>query len=198
VTDSNRGEVTTLLHAWHAGDEDAYRRLSSILYDDLRRQAAQCMRRTRSGDTLQTTALVHETFVRLAGARQVDWHDRKHFLAVAARTMRRVLVDIARAQGSAKRGDRAVHVPLDSGVAAAGPPPRGSLPRRSEFRSALAPQDYPTRDCKIRLRRNVPDDRFPRFRAFYRSPLHSLADECPERSTHQRFSTPRQYKRAML
>jgi RNA polymerase sigma factor (TIGR02999 family) len=123
VTDSNRGEVTTLLHAWHAGDEDAYRRLSSILYEDLRRQAAQCMRRTRPGDTLQTTALVHETFVRLAGARQVDWHDRKHFLAVAARTMRRVLVDIARAQGSAKRGDRAVHVPLDSGVAAAGPPP---------------------------------------------------------------------------
>jgi RNA polymerase sigma factor (TIGR02999 family) len=115
--------VTTLLRAWHAGDEEAYRQLSSILYDELRRQAAKCMRRTRPGDTLQTTALVHETFLRLAGAQQVDWHDRTHFLAVAARTMRRVLVDIARAQGSAKRGDRAVHVPLDSGIGAAGPPP---------------------------------------------------------------------------
>jgi RNA polymerase sigma factor (TIGR02999 family) len=115
--------VTALLRAWHAGDEDAYRRVSSILYDELRRQAAQCMRRQRPGDTLQTTALVHEAFVRLAGARQVDWHDRTHFLAVAARAMRRVLVDLARAHQSAKRGARADHVPLESGLAVAGPSP---------------------------------------------------------------------------
>jgi RNA polymerase sigma factor (TIGR02999 family) len=88
--------VTALLHAWHAGDEDAYRRLSAIIYDQLRRQATQCMRRERPGDTLQATALVHETFIRLAGAGQVAWNDRTHFLAVAARTMRRVLVDLAR------------------------------------------------------------------------------------------------------
>lgn len=123
VSDSDPGEVTALLHAWHAGDEDAYRRLSSILYGELRRRAAHYMRRKRPGDTLQTTALVHETFVRLAGARQVDWQDRKHFLAVAARTMRRLLVDLARAQGSAKRGARAVHLPLQSDVAVGGPPP---------------------------------------------------------------------------
>jgi RNA polymerase sigma factor (TIGR02999 family) len=122
VPDSETGEVTALLHAWHAGDEDAYRQVSAILYNELRRQAAICMRRQRHGDTLQTTALVHEAFVRLAGARQVDWHDRTHFLAVAARTMRRVLVDLARAQGSAKRGARAVHVPLESDVAVGGPP----------------------------------------------------------------------------
>src|SRR5687768_2994454 len=81
------------------------------------------MRGQRPGDTLQTTALVHETFIRLAGAHQVDWHDRKHFLAVAARTMRRLLVDLARAQHSTKRGGGAAHLALDSGLAAGGPSP---------------------------------------------------------------------------
>ena len=122
VAGSDDGDVTALLRAWHAGDEDAYRQVSSILYSELRRQAAHCMRRRRPGDTLQTTALVHETFMRLAGARQVDWQDRRHFLAVAARTMRRLLIDLARAQASTKRGARAAHVPLDSGVAVGGAP----------------------------------------------------------------------------
>ena len=115
------GEVTALLHAWRAGDADAYRRLSAILYDPLRRQAAQYMRRQRPGDTLQATALVHEAFIRLAGAGQVAWQDRTHFLAVAARTMRRILVDLARAKGAEKRGFGAAHVPLDSGIVATGP-----------------------------------------------------------------------------
>ena len=115
--------MTALLRAWHAGDEDAYRQVSSILYSELRRQAARCLRGAGPGDPLQTTALVHETFIRLAGAHQVDWQDRRHFLAVAGRTMRRVLVDLARAQGSAKRGSRAVHVPLDSGRGGRRSPP---------------------------------------------------------------------------
>jgi len=123
MADSTGGEVTTLLRAWHGGDEDAYRRVSSILYDELRRQAAQCMRHQRPGDSMQTTALVHETFMRLTAAHQVDWHDRTHFLAVAARTMRRVLVDLARAKASAKRGARADHLPIDSGIAVAAPSP---------------------------------------------------------------------------
>jgi RNA polymerase sigma factor (TIGR02999 family) len=122
VPESDAGEVTVLLRAWHAGDEDAYRQVSSILYSELRRQAAHYMRRKRNGDTLQTTALVHETFMRLAAARQVDWQDRSHFLAVAARTMRRFLVDLARAQGSAKRGSQAAHLPLESCVAVGDPP----------------------------------------------------------------------------
>jgi RNA polymerase sigma-70 factor (ECF subfamily) len=123
VADLDAGEVTVLLRAWHAGDEDAYRRVSSILYGELRRQAAHYMRHKRPGDMLQTTGLVHEAFMRLVGARQVDWQDRRHFLAVAARTMRHVLVDLVRAQGSAKRGSRVVHLPLDSDLAAGGPPP---------------------------------------------------------------------------
>jgi RNA polymerase sigma factor (TIGR02999 family) len=123
VSDSHAGEVTALLRAWHAGDDDAYRQVSSILYRELRRQAAQQLRRKGPADMLQTTALVHEVFMRLVGAGQVDWQDRRHFLAVAARTMRRVLVDLVRAQGAAKRGEGVVHVPLDSGLAAGGPPP---------------------------------------------------------------------------
>ena len=112
------GEVTLLLRAWHGGDEDAYRELSAMLYGELRRQAARYLRHKRRGDAVQPTSLVHETFVRLADAHQVDWQDRRHFLAVAARTMRRLLVDLARARGSAKRGGGAPHLPLDSGVAA--------------------------------------------------------------------------------
>jgi RNA polymerase sigma factor (TIGR02999 family) len=115
------GEVTLLLRAWHAGDDDAYRRVSSILYNDLHRRAAQYMRRRRPGDTLQTTALVNEAFMRLAGAGQVEWQDRKHFLAVAAQTMRRLLVDLSRARASAKRGSLAVHVPLDADLPASDP-----------------------------------------------------------------------------
>ena len=121
MADYDAGEVTALLRAWHAGDEDAYGRVSSILYDELKRRAAHCMRGEQPGDVLQTTALVHETFMRLAPAHGVDWQDRRHFLAVAARTMRRVLVDLVRAHVAAKRGSRAVHLPLDSNIAIGGP-----------------------------------------------------------------------------
>lgn len=115
------GEVTRLLQAWHAGDEDAYRQVSAILYDELRRQAVRCMRGERPGITLQATALVHETFIRLAGAGQVMWQDRRHFLAIAARTMRRVLVDLVREKAAAKRGARPEAVPLGSDIVAEGP-----------------------------------------------------------------------------
>jgi RNA polymerase sigma-70 factor, ECF subfamily len=123
VSDSAPGEVTLLLRAWHAGDEDAYRRVSAILYDELRRQAARFLRRKQAGDPLETTALVHEAFIRLANANRVDWQDRRHFLAVAARSMRRVLVDAARAREAAKRGAGAVFVPVDSTVDAGAPSP---------------------------------------------------------------------------
>jgi RNA polymerase sigma factor (TIGR02999 family) len=123
VSDSPHGEVTLLLRAWHAGDEDAYRRVSAILYDELRRQAARYVRRKQSGDALETTALVHEAFIRLATANRVDWQDRRHFLAVAARSMRRVLVDAARARQTVKRGADAAYVPLDSRVETIDPSP---------------------------------------------------------------------------
>jgi RNA polymerase sigma factor (TIGR02999 family) len=115
--DSNIGEITVLLRAWHAGDEDAYRQVSSILYRELRRQAASYLRRHRTGARSQATSLLHETFLRLTGADQVDWRDRNHFLAVASQTMRHALVDMARERGAAKRGGGADHVPLSSGMA---------------------------------------------------------------------------------
>ena len=121
MAESDAGEVTRLLRAWHAGDEDAYRQVSAILYDELKRQAVRCMRGERPGITLQATALVHETFMRLAGAGEVVWEDRKHFLAIAARTMRRVLVDLVRAKSTAKRGARRELAVLDSGIVAGGP-----------------------------------------------------------------------------
>jgi len=120
--ESATGEVTRLLQAWHAGDEAAYGQVSAILYEELRRQAARYMRGERPGTLLGATALVHETFLRLAGAGQVGWEDRRHFLAIAARTMRRVLVDLVRAETAGKRGARVQPVPLDSGVAAETPP----------------------------------------------------------------------------
>lgn len=117
MSDTETGDITRLLRAWHAGDEDAYRQVSAMLYDELRRQARQCLRHERLMQGLAPTALVHETFVRLVDAGQVAWHDRTHFLAVAARTMRRVLVDLVRGATRAKRGARAEHIPLESGMA---------------------------------------------------------------------------------
>ncbi len=117
MTDSS-GEVTALLRAWHAGDSDAYRQVSRLLYDELRRQAARALRKGRPGDTVQTTSLVHGAFLRLTGAGDVDWQDRQHFLAVAARTMRRVL---AREKIAVKRGGGVPHGDLWSDVAVSAP-----------------------------------------------------------------------------
>jgi RNA polymerase sigma factor (TIGR02999 family) len=133
-------DVTRLLQAWHAGDEDAYREVSAILYSELRRQAIRCMRGERPGVTLQPTALVHEAFMRLAGAQRVDWQNRKHFLAIAARTMRRVLVDVVRAKVTAKRGARIKLAPLDPGIPAQSTPPLDLL-ALDEALKALATQD---------------------------------------------------------
>jgi RNA polymerase sigma factor (TIGR02999 family) len=122
MADAATGDVTSLLRQWRAGDEAALGQVSSILYGELRRQARACMGREAPGHTLQPTALVHEAFLRLAASATPDWQNRAHFLAVAARTMRRVLIDIARAKAARKRGGDALEVPLDSSVEASGTP----------------------------------------------------------------------------
>jgi len=101
---SRSGQITGLLRAWAAGDAAALDRLTPLVYPELRRLARHYMRREASGNTLQTTALVHEAYLRLVDALGVDWQDRAHFFAVSAQMMRRILVDAARARGSAKRG----------------------------------------------------------------------------------------------
>jgi RNA polymerase sigma factor (TIGR02999 family) len=110
--------VTKLLLDWSEGDERALERLMPIVYADLHRQAARYLRRERVGHTLQTTALIHEAYLRLVNQRRVRWQNRAHFFAVAARLMRRILVDHARARGADKRGGSQVKVPLDEAIAA--------------------------------------------------------------------------------
>jgi RNA polymerase sigma factor (TIGR02999 family) len=100
-------QVSELLLTWRNGDRGALDRLIPLVHDELRRLAEQCMRGERPGHTLQPTALVHEAYLRLIGS-EIAWQDRAHFFAVAATTMRRVLVDHARAKGRAKRSGRPV------------------------------------------------------------------------------------------
>jgi RNA polymerase sigma factor (TIGR02999 family) len=106
-------DVTGLLRAWTAGDQKALDRLLPVLYEELRRTARAFMRRERSGHTLQTTALVNEVFLRLVDVHQVQWHDRVHFLTMAAQLMRRILVEHSRRRRSFKRGGGERPVPLD-------------------------------------------------------------------------------------
>jgi RNA polymerase sigma factor (TIGR02999 family) len=114
-------DVTTLLHAWSAGDATARDRLMQVVYQDLRRRAAAYLRRERQGHTLQPTALVHEAYLRLTSQRP-NWQNRAQFLAVASQMMRRVLVDHARTGRTAKRPNQRLRVTLDEQVADVGPP----------------------------------------------------------------------------
>lgn len=109
--------VTQLLRAWTGGDDQALEALLPLVETELRRLARTYMARERKGHTLQTTALVNEAFVRLVDARSIPWQDRAHFLGIAARLMRRVLVDHARTRGYQKRGGDLQRVSLDEAMA---------------------------------------------------------------------------------
>lgn len=121
-------EVTELLEAWTQGDRHAVDQLLPLVYDELHRLAHTAMRGESTGHTLQTTALVHEAYVRLVKA-DLEWESSGHFLRIAARAMRRVLVDHARARKSAKRGGGAPVLLIDSleGIVAASSPPEEVL-----------------------------------------------------------------------
>jgi RNA polymerase sigma factor (TIGR02999 family) len=104
------GDVTSLLQAWGEGDRTALDRLVPFVYEELRRIARHALRRERPGIALQTTALVHEAYLRLVDQRRARVESRNHFLSLAAQMMRRVLVDEARRRGAAKRGGDAARV----------------------------------------------------------------------------------------
>jgi RNA polymerase sigma factor (TIGR02999 family) len=108
--------ISQLLRAWSEGDEAALDTLVPLIESELRRLARGYMARERRDHTLQTSALVNEAFLRLADARDVRWQDRAHFLGIAARLMRRVLVDHARARGFKKRGAGHGRVPVEDAV----------------------------------------------------------------------------------
>jgi RNA polymerase sigma-70 factor (ECF subfamily) len=97
-------EITGLLRAWGQGDADALEGLIPRIYEELRQSARRHMRNERPGVTLESTALVHEAFLRLVDAQTANWKDRAHFFAVASQVMRRILIDAARARLTAKRG----------------------------------------------------------------------------------------------
>ena len=109
-------EITGLLQAWGDGDERALERLMPLVYEELRQAAHRYMAREAPGHTLQTTALVNEVYLRLAGVRRGLWKDRAHFFALCAKLMRRILTDFARSRRSLKRGGRAAHVALDEAL----------------------------------------------------------------------------------
>jgi RNA polymerase sigma factor (TIGR02999 family) len=111
--------VTELLRAWGGGDARALDQLVPVVYEELRRQAQRYLRREAPGHTLQTTALVHEAYLRLVDQRQARWESRSQFFGVAAQLMRRILVDHARRHHAGKRGGSAIGVPLEEGTAAA-------------------------------------------------------------------------------
>lgn len=105
-----------MLLKWTQGDEAALEQLMPLVYEELRRMARQYLRRERAGHTMQTNTLVHEAYLRLIDAGQVRWQDRAHFFAIAARLMRRVLVDDARQRSFQKRGPELTRVSLDEAM----------------------------------------------------------------------------------
>ncbi len=110
-------DVTQLLRNWQGGDQAARDQLLGIVYDELRRQAARYLRRERPDHTLQPTALVHEAYLQLIDQSRVSWENRAHFFGAAARLMRRVLVDHARAHQAEKRGSGEEKLALDEAIA---------------------------------------------------------------------------------
>jgi len=119
VGDPLSHNISHLLNEWNAGDERALDTLTPLVYEELRLQAARYLRRERPGHTLQTTALIHEAYLRLIDAKDVNWQSRAHFFAVAANLMRRILVDHARRRDAEKRGGSHLRVQLDEALAVA-------------------------------------------------------------------------------
>jgi RNA polymerase sigma factor (TIGR02999 family) len=103
---ASSAEVTSLLKAWSSGDQAALARLAERVYPELRLMARRYMKNERQANTLQTTALVHEVYLRLVDVTKVEWHERAQFFAMAAQMMRRILVDAARARAAHKRAAR--------------------------------------------------------------------------------------------
>jgi len=119
-SDNPQAPITQFLRDWKRGDADSAGRVVASLYSELHRMAAQLLRSERSSHTLQPTALIHELYLRLDAGNPPDWRGRTHFFAVAATTLRRILIDHARAHRAERRGGKEIKVPLH--LAEAGAP----------------------------------------------------------------------------
>jgi RNA polymerase sigma-70 factor (ECF subfamily) len=130
--------VTRLLAEWQGGDPAALDRLLPLVYGELRAIAARHLSRETSGHTLQSTALVHEVYVKLLGQHSVQWQNRAHFFGIAAQMMRRILVDHARRRHRLKRGGPVLTLSLDDAMAAAEPEPDLDLIALDDALTSLA------------------------------------------------------------
>jgi len=121
MTEPAKTDVTQLLLAWGEGKQDAREELIPLVYNELHRLARRHMARERDGHTLQASALVHETYLKLVDVSRIHWRDRAHFLAVAGGLMRQILVDFARRRGRLKRGGNVRPVTFDDALMVTGP-----------------------------------------------------------------------------
>lgn len=112
-TEDNSRDITQILREWSDGKREALDQLLPLVYNQLRRQAANYLRRERPDHTLQTTALIHEAYIKLIDQKSVQWKNRAHFFAIAAQAMRRILVDYARTKHRNKRGGDAAKMSLE-------------------------------------------------------------------------------------
>lgn len=133
-------DVTALLRAWGEGDEQALHQLMPMVERELNRIAHACLAGEQGNRSVSATALVNEAFLRLVELERIDWRDRAHFLSMGARLMRRVLVDLARARRSEKRGGDAVRISLDEAMLP-GNAPDPDVVRLDEALEALAQMD---------------------------------------------------------
>ena len=133
-------DITTLLADWRRGDRGALDQLTPLVYDELRRLAANYLKREQLDHTLQSTALVHEAYLRMVGGVDVDWENRSHFFGVAAKIVRRILVEHARAANTRKRGSGAAMLPINEEANSAGWRP-GNLLALDDALNALAAID---------------------------------------------------------
>lgn len=113
MSDKQPAEITRILQDWNDGNEDAKELLLPFVYDELKRQARILMSNERKNHTLQSTALVHEAFLRLQEQTGIDWQNRRHFYGIASRMMRQILVDHAKRKASVKRGGNVVHFSIE-------------------------------------------------------------------------------------
>lgn len=139
-------DISQLLRAWGAGDQTALDRLMPLVYDELRRMAERYMNRQPAGHTLQTTALIHEAYLRLVNQQEMHWQNRAHFFGVAAKAMRSILVDYARTRQAFKRGGAARQVTLDE-AAAVSTAPTAELVALDDALQRLAAFDQ--RKCQV-------------------------------------------------
>jgi RNA polymerase sigma factor (TIGR02999 family) len=125
MTSVSPSEVTRLLRAWSQGDQESLNRLVPLVYAELRQLAHQRLRREQANRSLNTTGLVHDAYLKLIDVRHGHFRDRSHFLAMASRVMRRLLIDQARARRAAKRGGGVAHAELDEEICLSEPQANG-------------------------------------------------------------------------